>query len=54
MITGLGYLQIFIPEWQMRKLWHRTYRAALTMTDSYSTRQPMLALLPLQYGGVTF
>jgi hypothetical protein len=53
MITGIGQLQIRIPEWQVRKLRHRTYSAALTMTDTQDTRQVFIARLPFQYGGVS-
>jgi hypothetical protein len=52
-MTGTGMLQIQIPEWQMRKLNHRTYGAALSMTDSQNTRQVFIALLPMLYGGVS-
>jgi hypothetical protein len=53
MLTGLGQLQIRFPEWQVRKLRHRTYGASLTMTDSQDTRQVFIARLPFQYGGVS-
>lgn len=53
MMTGTGQLQILIPEWQVRKLRHRTYSAALTMTDSQNTRQVFIARLPFQYGAVS-
>jgi hypothetical protein len=52
-MTGTGMLQINIPESQIRKLCHRTYGAALTMTDSQNTRQVFIARLPFQYGGVS-
>jgi len=53
MITGLGYLQIMIPEAQMKTLRPGTRRASMTMTDSINTRQVFLAQLPILSGGVT-
>jgi len=53
MLTGTGRLQIRIPEVQIRKLCHRSYGAALTMTDSQDTRQVFIARLPFQSGGVS-
>lgn len=52
-IIDLGVLQIRIPELTFRKLHHRSYKASLTMTDSYDTRQPFIARLPIQSGGVS-
>ena len=54
LMTALGYLQILIPEVQMRKLRHAQTRvASMTMTDSVNTRQLFIAQLPMLRGGVT-
>ena len=53
MMVDTGVLQIRSPEITFRKLRHRTYGLSLTMTDSYDTRQVMIARLPLQFGGVS-
>ena len=53
LMIDTGRLQIRIPEWQFRKLNHRTYGMGLTMTDSVDTRQVFVARLPLQCGGVS-
>jgi hypothetical protein len=52
-ITDIGFLQIRIPEIQVRRMRSKTYLASLTMTDSIDTRQVFIAKLPEQYGGVT-
>ncbi len=53
LITDVGYLQITIPEIQMRTLQSDTHKASLTTTDSVNTRQLFVATLPVIYGGVT-
>ena len=53
LITGVGQLQIRLPELSFRKLHHRTYGASLTLTDSVDTRQVFSGRLPVQYGGVS-
>jgi hypothetical protein len=60
-VIDVGYVQIFIPEAQFKTLGSGTFsgsttgtlNAAMTMTDSVSTRQIFLAELPVLYGGVT-
>jgi len=52
-ITDLGVIQITIPERLVRKLEGGTYLCGLTMTDSVSTRQLLVASLPVVRGGVT-
>lgn len=52
-VVDIGVLLIQIPETRMRQLRHRSYLAALTVTDSVSTRQVFIADLPILYGGVT-
>jgi hypothetical protein len=52
-IADLGILVINIPEATMRQLHHRSYIAALTVSDTSSTRQVFISRLPIQYGGVT-
>jgi hypothetical protein len=55
-VIDLGFLLINIPETTVRQLASftaRSYIAALTMTDSVSTRQILIARLPILYGGVT-
>jgi hypothetical protein len=53
-ITGLGNIQITIPESQFKQLnGDGTYVAALTFTDTVNTRQIFLAPLPVIQGGVT-
>jgi hypothetical protein len=52
-IVDVGMLQINIPEITLRQLHHRSYMAGLTATDGISTRQLLIARLPIQYGGVT-
>jgi hypothetical protein len=54
LITDIGYLQILIPESQMKTLRPGTRRASLTVTDSVNTRQIFCAQLPILSGGVTF
>jgi hypothetical protein len=53
LITDVGYLQIMIPEVQLKQLAPGTRRASLTMTDSVNTRQLFMAQLPILMGGVT-
>lgn len=52
-IIDTGFLLINIPEATMRQLRHRTYLAAMTMSDSVNTRQVFIGKLPILYGGVT-
>ena len=53
-MVDVGVLQVRIPESQLRgKLFHRSYRLGLTVTDSYDTRQICIAQLPVLYGGVS-
>jgi hypothetical protein len=53
MITDVGFIQILIPEVQMKTLRAHLKLACLTMTDSVNTRQLFIAQLPLLFGGVT-
>lgn len=53
MHVDTGVIQIRIAEQIFRQLFHRTFRAALTMTDSIDTREIFVAELPVLTGGVT-
>jgi hypothetical protein len=48
-----GLIQIRVAESIFRQLNHRTFRAALTMTDSIDTREVFVAELPVLTGGVS-
>ena len=52
-IIDIGYYQILIPESLTRRLTHKTYQAALTITNSVDTRQVFIGKLPELSGGVT-
>jgi hypothetical protein len=52
-IIDVGFVQIMIPESQIKQLAPGTRRASLTMTDSVNTRQLFMAQLPILNGGVT-
>lgn len=52
-VVDVGNLLIWASESEMRKLHHRTYRAALVANDGTRQFQVFNATLPIDFGGVT-
>jgi hypothetical protein len=52
-VVDVGQALIWVSEANMRKLRHRTYRAALTGNDGTRSFQIFNATLPIDFGGVT-
>jgi hypothetical protein len=52
-VVDLGKVQIRIPASTIAKLRHKTYGAALVMSDGIDTRQVYVAKLPILTGGVS-
>lgn len=52
-VVDVGHGLIWVSEANMRKLCHRTYRAALVGNDGTRAFQIFNATLPIEFGGVT-